>query len=111
MITNKEAVAAINKLLDTDFDPNIWSKHWNYPAEQFSTYRGRQAKKIADKLLKYFGDLAEEYLSSIGQYEIRIFIDNYAYKIFIADLIDYTTVVIFSIWKNDKTLEEWREEQ
>lgn len=105
-ITNREAVAKINKLLDSDFDPSIWSEHWNYPDQQFATYSGLKAKQFVNKILKQFGDLAEEYLDSKGQHEVRVFIDNWAYKIFIADLIDSTTIVIFSIWKSNMTFEE-----
>lgn len=109
-ITNREAVAKINKLLNSDFDPNVYSEHWNYPDQQFATYSGLKAKQFVNKILKQFGDLAEEYLEGKGQHEVRVFIDNWAYKIFIADLIDSTTIVIFSIWKSDMTLEEATEE-
>lgn len=110
MISCGEAVGKINSLIGSDFDPTIWSKYWNYPDEQFykSPYKAKQA---VNKLLRYFGDLAEEYLSGRGQYEVRIFIDNWAFKFLIADLIDASTIVIFSIYKTDKTLEEWEEER
>lgn len=111
MITNREAVANINKLLDTDFDPNEYDRVWSFYPSQFCISRRLNAKQVANKLLRYFGELAEEYLSAKGQYEIRIFIDNWAYRFVIADLLDSSTVILCSIWKTDKTLEEWKNEQ
>ena len=111
MITNREAVAAINKLLGSDFNSNIWSKHWNYPSQQFFTTNRTKAKSLADKLLKYFGDLVEDSFRGRGQYHISVFIDNWAYEFLIADLIDYSTLIIFSIYKTDTTLEERHQER